>query len=142
MSDKRMVSFEIATYGKGVTTYSQCRKASNGLFNVCDRMATYDSIWQPNGGPNWSHYFWKVDWQSMGGKPVAVVMESGLKQINAYDLNGSKRVSLFERTMGIAAWHLEMGTGGKYRAKAQLAFDKPVLEDVALELRERADMPR
>lgn len=142
MKDKRMVSFEIATYGKGVTTYSQCRKASNGMFNVCDRMATYDSIWQPNGGPNWAHYFWKVDWQSMGGKPVAVVMESGLKQINAYDLNGSKRVSLFERTMGIAAWHLEMGTEGKYRAKAQLAFEKPVLEDVALELRERADMAR
>lgn len=142
MSDKRMVPFEISTDGKSVANYSQCRRASNGLYNICDKMTTYDSIWRPDGVPNWSHYFWKTDWQNMEGRPVAVVMENGLQQVNAYDLLGTKRVNLFERGMGIHSWLLEMSSAGKYRVKAQLAFDKLAFEDVASELKERPHFPR
>jgi hypothetical protein len=78
----------------------------------------------------------------MSGKPIAVVMENGVKEVNAYDLSGNKRVNLLQRTMGINWWSMELTDEGKYRINAQLAFDKPVIPDVALEIQSRPDLPR
>jgi hypothetical protein len=105
-------------------------------------MRTYDSVWSPDGSPNRSHYFWKIDWQKMSGKPVAVVMENGLQQVNAYDLSGTKKVNLLQRTLGINNWSMELADGGKFRINAQLAFEKVGIDDVALELQNRLDVPR
>jgi hypothetical protein len=142
LNDRRMVPFEVSTDGKTVATYSQCRRMPNGLVNKCDQMRTYESVWSPDGSPNSGHYFWKIDWQKMDGKPVAVVMENSLRQVNAYDLTGSKKVNLLERTLGINNWSMSLAEGGKFRINAQLAFDKVVIEDVALELQNRPDVPR
>lgn len=142
LNDQKLVTFEVSVDGKSVASYSQCRRASNGLVNVCDRMNTYDSLWRTDGSPNVTHYFWSIDWQLMHGKPVAVAMENGHRYVNAYDLSGTKRVNLFERLMGINNWMMELAGEGKYRVKAQLAFDHPVIEDVAQELQNRPEMPR
>lgn len=141
LNDLRMVPFEISSGGKTVVSYSQCRRMSNGLFNKCDQMRTYDSVWNPDGSPNRSHYFWKIDWQKMDGTSVAVVMESGLQQINAYDLTGAKKVNLFERTLGINHWSMTLTDNGKYRANAQLAFENAEISDVAQELKNRPEVP-
>ena len=142
LNDRKMVEFEISADGKSVASYSQCRRSSNGLVNLCDKMTTYDSIWRTDGSPNVGHYFWKVDWQRMQGKPIAIVMERSLGQLNGFDLTGSKKVNLFERAMGINSWSMEMGGEGKYRIHAQLAFEKFVIDDVALEIQNRPEMPR
>lgn len=142
LNKRTMVPFEISTDGKSVASYSQCRSSSNGLVNLCDKMTTYDSIWKTDGSPNWMHYFWKIDWQKMGGTPVAVVMENGLSEVNGYDLSGSKKVNLLQRTLGINNWFLDLADEGKYRINAQLAFQKTVIDDVASELKTRPDVPR
>jgi hypothetical protein len=142
LSTKALVPFEVSTEGKSVASYSQCRRSSNGLVNLCDQMRTYDSIWKPDGSANTTHYFWTLDWQKMSGKPIAVVMENGVKEVNAYDLSGNKRVNLLQRTLGINWWSMELTDEGKYRINAQLAFDKPVIPDVALEIQSRPDLPR
>jgi hypothetical protein len=77
----------------------------------------------------------------MSGKPVAVVMENGLQQVNAYDLSGTKKVNLLQRTLGINNWSMELADGGKFRVNAQLAFEKVGIDDVALELQNRPDVP-
>lgn len=142
LNHHKMVPFEISTDGKSVASYSQCRSSSNGLVNLCDKMTTYDSIWKTDGTPNWMHYFWKIDWQKMQGIPVAVVMENGLKEVNGYDLSGSKKVNFLQRTLGINSWSMDLTDEGKYRINAQLAFQKEVIDDIAAELRARPDVPR
>jgi len=140
LNDRRMVLLEVSADGKTVATYSQCRRMPNGLINKCDQMRTYESVWKPDGTPNRSHYFWAIDWQNMNGKPVAVVMERGLKQVNAFDLTGTKRVNLLERAMGINNWSMTLTDGGKYRIDAQLAFEKVAINDVASELQSRSPL--
>lgn len=142
LASRGLLPFEVSTEGKSVASYSQCRRASNGLANVCEKMHTYDSIWRSDGTANTTHYFWTIDWQKMRGRPIAVVMEKGLQEVNGYDLSGTKRVNLLQRTMGINRWTMELSDNGKYRISAQLAFEKSVVEDVAAEIQNSADAPR
>ena len=142
LANRALVPFEISTEGTSVASYSQCRRASNGFVNVCEKMQTYDSIWKPDGTVNTTHYFWTIDWQKMTGKPIAVVMEKGLQEVNGYDLSGTKRVNLLQRTMGINRWNMELTDNGKYRISAQLAFDKSSIEDVAMAIQSGVDVLR
>jgi hypothetical protein len=142
LNDSRFLQFEVSNAGKSVASYSQCHRTSNGWANLCDKMTTYDSIWNPDGSPNVSHYFWRMDWQQMQGKPIAVVMENGISNLNAYDLSGTKRVKLFERTLGINSWFMDLAEGGKFHIRTQLGFEKAEMQDVALEVESRPDSPR
>lgn len=141
LADSRMVPFEISTDGKNVATYAQCRR-KNTFVNVCDQMKTFESVWNANGSPNLTHYYWLVDWQRSNGKPVAVAMEKTLRQVNGYDLSGTKRVNLFERMMGINGYRMELAGEGKYRVTARLAFETGIIDDVMAEVQNRADVPR
>lgn len=140
LNDSKLIAFEIDTSGKSVASYSQCKKASNGLVNVCDQMTTYDSIWKKDGNPNWTHYFWAIDWQKSQGKPFAVALEKSLRQLNAIDLSNLKKVNLFERTMGINSWRMDLAEDGKYQVKAQLAFDTQSIPDIAKEIQIRPEL--
>ena len=141
LSDKRLVPFDISTDGKSVATFAQCKR-KNTFVNRCDQMRTYDSIWRPDGSANFTHYFWLIDWQKSQGKSIAVVLEKSLQQVNGYDLSGTKRVNLFERMMGINNYHMALGNEGKYRMTARLGFDTGTMEDVALEIQNRQELPR
>ena len=142
LSTKALIPFEISTEGKSVASYSQCRRSSNGLVNMCDQMRTYDSIWKPDGTANTTHYFWAIDWQQMQGKSIAVAMEKSMKEVNGYDLSGTKRVNLLQRTMGINQWNMRLVEEGKYQIIAQLGFEKSEISDVATEMQTRPDTPR
>lgn len=142
LSDNKMFAFEINASGKSVASYSQCKKSPNGLTNICDQMTTYDSIWTKDGNPNWTHYFWAVDWQKSQGKPFAVAMEKGLRQLNAVDLSSLKKVNLFERTLGINSWKMDSAEDGRYKAKAQLAFETQSIADVVGEIQNRPEIPK
>lgn len=142
LNDNKLIAFEIDTSGKSVASYSQCKKSSNGIVNVCDQMTTYDSIWKKDGTPNWTHYFWAIDWQKSQGKPFAVALEKSLRQLNAVDLSSHKKVNLFERTMGINSWRMDLAEDGKYQAKAQLAFDSQSIADITKEIQIRPEISK
>lgn len=138
-SDGRLVVLDVSTSGKSVTSFSQCRR-KNRAVNVCDQTATYDSAWDPNGGRNFLHYFWRMDWQRTAGGSVLVALEKGVKQVNAYDLASGKKVNLFERGMGIGVLNTFMMTDGRMRVVAAVGFENGQVEDVAGELKARPDM--
>ncbi len=141
INDKRQISFEIDSDGKSVTKYSDCRRRNN-FVNVCDQAKTYDSIWRPDGSPNVGHYFWKVEWQKVAGRSVAVVMEKSLQQVNAYDLAAGKKINLFQRMLGINWFRTEISPERKFRALAQLGFDKGAVEDVVGDLDTKPAVPK
>jgi len=138
-SDGRLVVLDVSTSGKSVTSFSQCRR-KNRAVNVCDQTTTYDSAWDPNGGRNFLHYFWRMDWQRTAGGSVLVALEKGVKQVNAYDLASGKKVNLFERGAGIGALKHFMMTDGRMRVVAAVGFQNGQVEDVAGELKARPDM--
>lgn len=138
-SDGRLVVLDVSTSGKSVTSFSQCRR-KNRAVNVCDQTTTYDSAWDPNGGRNFLHYFWRMDWQRTASGSVLVALEKGVKQVNAYDLASGKKVNLFERGMGIGGLNTFMMTDGRMRVVAAVGFENGQVDDVAGELKARTDM--
>jgi hypothetical protein len=138
-SDGRLVVLDVSTSGKSVTSFSQCRR-KNRAVNVCDQSTTYDSTWDANGGRNFLHYFWRMDWQRTAGGSVLVALEKGVKQVNAYDLASGKKVNLFERGMGIGALNTSMMTDGRLRVIAAVGFENGQVDDVASELKSRPDV--
>ena len=124
----RMVVLDISTDGKSVTEGTQCRRRS-GVVNVCDQVTALQTAWEPDGTPNWRHYFWRVDWQQVRGRFVAVVQERRSVQVNLYDLKTGAKVNLFERSLGLTAMNVEPSSEGRLRVTARLGFETGVIND-------------
>ena len=124
----RMVVLDISTDGQNVTDATQCRRRA-GVVNVCDQMTTVRSAWDKDGSRNFRHYFWRVDWQLVRDRPVAVVQEKRSVEVNAYDLQTGTKVSLFQRALGLSAMNAEVTADGWLRVTARLGLDTAVVDD-------------
>ena len=129
----RMVILDISTDGKSVNEATHCRRR-NGVVNVCDQMTTLQTAWERDGSPNWRHYFWRVDWQQVQGRPVAVVQEKRSVQVNLYDLQSGAKVNLFERGLGLTGMNAEPTADGRLRVTARLGFETNVVDDAMARL--------
>lgn len=136
---RKLVPINISMEDKRVQVLSACHKR-NAFINDCDRMDSFDSLFQPNGGKNMTHYFWRINWFNAGGRPIMVSQEGGLSKVTATDLNTGKKVILFERTLGIASFSAEQGTNGKISVSAQMGFSSEKKDDVATLLDTLPDM--
>jgi hypothetical protein len=58
-------------------------------------------------------------------------------QINAYDLTSGKKVSLFERVLGLNEFVPQLGADGRYRVASRMVLERVSVDDVAQELRSR-----
>jgi hypothetical protein len=135
MQSGRLVLVDVNADDKTVHQMSQCRRKS-AMVNVCDQMNSYQSIWEPDGGPNSRHYFWRIDWQQTAAGAVMVALEHGLQQVNAYALDSGKKVNLFERTLGIAGIAPSLVADGRYQLAAR-GVGGGSIADVAAELESR-----
>lgn len=109
---------------------SECRR-QNGLVNRCGKWTSYDSVYQPDGRPNYSHYFWSLSWQSTSSGPVAVAIESRLSEVNVIRLSDGKRANAFKRGMGIQYFTTETQGDGKLKLVAYWSFKGHPIEDVS-----------
>lgn len=123
-----LIPLNIDAGGKSVHSYSDCRR-KNGIVNYCERMTSFESLYDVNGQRNLSHYYWRADWFRTSGGAYAVVQENGLKEINVIDLASGRRINVFNRTLGIAGYNVAVA-GGKVRIVANWAFQEHVIPDV------------
>lgn len=121
MDSKKLFPINISIEDKRVQVLSVCRR-QNILVSQCERMDSYESLFQPNGMHNMSHYFWRIRWFNAGGRPILVSQEGGLTKVIATDLESGKKMVLFERTMGIASFDVNQGTDGTISVSAQMGF--------------------
>jgi hypothetical protein len=140
LNNKVLVPLEVSFDINSTASYSLC-KLKNGAGNSCDQLSSYDAVWRNDGKPNFSHYFWSIDWQLMNGKPIAVVLESRSQKINAYDLSEKKKVNLYENTLGITGYRTELSTGGKYKMIANTGIEKMFVDDIYKEVSNRPNVP-
>ena len=125
----KSVAINISTDDKRVQIMSACRQR-NFMFAECERMDSYESLFQANGARNMTHYFWRINWFNAGGRPILVSQEGGLSQVTATDLGSGKKLTLFERTLGIAAFSATQGTDGKISVSAKLGFNTESKDDI------------
>jgi hypothetical protein len=125
----RMVPVNVSYDDKQVQLLSMCRR-TNFIVAQCSHMESYESLFQPNGMKNLSHYFWRISWFNAQGRPVLVSQEGGLTKVSATDLNTGRKVILFDRTMGIAGFEAAQAPDGKINVTAQMGFSQETKEDV------------
>lgn len=130
MSTGKMHPLDIAADGKSTSVYSQCKRR-NAVLNLCDRVDFVDSLYDAQGMPNFSHYYWRVSWYRTPQGPIAIAQESGLKDITVTDLGSGKKVTAFNRELGIAGFTSRQGADGRVSVVAQMGFGMEALEDAA-----------
>lgn len=124
----KLVKLDISTDDKDVSVGRDCKR-QNDFVNKCSSFDSYESLYAPDGSRNRGHYFWRVDWMQTPEGPFAVVQESGSRKINVINLDEDKRVTVLERTLGIAEHNVTQTPGGTVRIEAQLGFSKKVVDD-------------
>jgi len=127
---QKMIPIGIALDEKQASFLSQCRQRNRWVAQ-CDRLDSIDSLYGQDGNANRSHYFWRVSWYKTTNGPVALVMEDGITKIDAIDLNTERRVTVFQRALGIGDWSTAQQADGRVQVKAGLGFESAVNEDVA-----------
>lgn len=127
---KQVVPINISFEDKQVQFMSACRQR-NYVFAECARMDSFESLFQPNGMKNMTHYFWRITWLNAQGRPILVSQEGGLSKVTATDLSSGRKVVLFDRTMGISEFAVTRKIDGKISVTAQLGFSSETKDDVA-----------
>lgn len=126
---KQIVPVNVSLEDKQVQVMSMC-KQRNFFIADCQKMDSFDSLFQPNGMKNMTHYFWRITWLNAQGRAVLISQEGGLSKISETDLTTGKKVILFDRTMGISEFAVTKNLDGKISVAAQLGFSKETKDDV------------
>lgn len=129
LSTGNLIPLNVSADGKTTNRYSECRKKNN-MVNVCNKMTSFESLYDQNGLHNMTHYYWRTNWHKTKTGAYAVVQENGLKEINIIDLATGKRVNAFERGLGIESYSSGITKDGKLRIVASWAFGNHVIDDV------------
>lgn len=137
MSTGKLVEIDIASDGKNAYSYSQCRR-KNAVVNVCDKMTSYESAFNPDGTPNPTHYLWKVDWQRTPTGAILLALEGTLGgRLSGVDLETGKKVALYERALGVVLQSARVTPDGKLSVAVRLGLSGESMDDVAKEIQGR-----
>jgi hypothetical protein len=128
LESNKLMPLTISLEDNNANFMSQCRQR-NFWISECDRMDTVAALYGQDGYPNRLHYFWRVSWFETELGPVAVLMEHG-SRIVAIELNTDRRVTVFERALGIGQWSATQLPDGRIQVKAQVGLDAGLQEDV------------
>lgn len=127
----KLIKLDISTDDKDVSVGRGCKR-QNDFVNRCSSFDSYESLYRPDGSRNRGHYFWRIDWMQTPEGPYAVVQEAGTRKINVINLNENKRVTVLERTLGIASHNVTQAPDGTIRIEAQMGFTKEIVNDSLL----------
>ena len=106
-------------------------QAKNVLVNDCSGVRSYDAVYERDGRPNYSHYYWTIRWMNTAHGPVAVVGENGAREVNAIRLQEGDRYSVLKRGMGIQFFEVEPLPNGSLKVVGNWSFRKHPVEDIA-----------
>lgn len=140
ITNNKLVPINISFDDKTVQVMSACRQR-NFMYAECARMDSFESLFQPNGMRNMTHYFWRISWFNTPTHPVLVSQEGGLSQVTVTDLTTGKKATIFQRSMGIAAFEARQKTDGSITVAAQMGFSRETKDNVVSLLDAVPDQP-
>lgn len=134
----QMVPIDISDTGKTVTTMKNCR-AKSRLVNVCSDMLSRESLYENDGAPNGSHYYWRVNWFSTPSGPIVIALENGFRNLTVQNLSDGKKVVAFTRTLGVGGFSAVQQDNGSVKLTARMGLDKQTVDDVGTLMTAKAD---
>lgn len=86
-----------------------------------------DSIYEPNGSPHYSHYYWSIMWSNSRYGPLAFAIEKGLQDLNLIDLRSGEKHNVVHRAAGILSFDTVPLADGDIEIRGNWAFkDHPI----------------
>lgn len=125
----KTVGLFLSDDGKSVGKGTGCTR-QNDFVNKCSGWRSWESIWEADGRPNYSHYFWALTWVQTKFGPLAIAMEDGTREVNVIALDSGTRFNAFKRKLGILWFSAEPKEDGGLSLEAQLAFKRHTIDDV------------
>ena len=130
LESRQIIPVGISLTDKQTSMLSQCQQKNRWVAR-CDQMDVIESLYRQDGFPNRLHYFWRVSWYQTGSGAIALVMEDNISKIDALDLATGRRVTVFQRTLGIGDWSSAQAADGRVQVTAKLGFESARNDDVA-----------
>lgn len=128
------VVLDVSLSGKQVGDYSGCETKATyvkGAFrlNECDHVDFRESLYRQDGSPNFGHYFWKVYWFNTSDDAFVIAQEASQRKITITELSSGKKVTAFERALGIQSFTVDQRVDGTIAIAAKLGFSSESIPD-------------
>lgn len=136
---QKQIPINVSVEGKNVAVYSGFKKShKGGLINEYSKVDFFESLYDKKTGlPNSSHYYWRISWFNSSSGPLLIVSESGSPQVTVHNILTDKKVTMFERMLGINWVKANKRADGKIQVKAKLGFSTETIEDTEAFLNEK-----
>lgn len=103
------------------------RGKNEATFDTPAGRITRESIREEDGRPNYSHYFWSINWTNSKHGPLAVAIEKGLQDLNLIDLQTGTKHNVVHRGAGIQRFELVPLSDGDFEIRGGWSFkDHPI----------------
>jgi hypothetical protein len=118
---------DVGLGGKDVAEYSNCER-QNAVMNKCENVDFKESLYTKLGLPNYSHYFWSINWVQTQSGPLAIYRTS--TKIKIVDINNNQVHTAFSRTLGVNEFDIIENADGTTGIEARLGFSKEKINDI------------
>ena len=103
------------------------RGKNEATFDTPAGRITRESIREEDGRPNYSHYYWSINWTNSKHGPRAVAIEKGLQDLNLIDLQTGTKHNVVHRGAGIQRFELVPLSDGDFEIRGGWSFkDHPI----------------
>lgn len=104
--------FDISISGKDVQVFSNCRR-QNTAVQKCQDMYSFESLYERNGIPNYSHYFWRIRWFNTPSGVIVTAQENESHDVTLTNLTTGKKVVAFSSFGGFNGFDVVQDVSGK-----------------------------
>ena len=133
METGKLYPLNINADGKYGSDYSQCCKRKHTPAE-CRKMAWTENLYDTTGR-NTQHYYWLVNWVKTPAGPIAVSLENGHRDVLITDLTTGRKVTAFNRTLGINWFDIEQKGDGRVRIISRAAFQTSEIDDAVAHMK-------
>lgn len=103
------------------------RGKNEATFDTPRGRVTRESIREEDGRPNYSHYYWSINWTNSKFGPLAVVIEKGLQDLNLIELESGAKHNVVHRGAGIQRFEMVPLADGDFEIRGGWSFkDHPI----------------
>ncbi len=131
------IPVNISTGSKNITVMSNCRKKNN-FVNECENSDSVESLYEADGRPNYSHYYWSVNWLMSKNGPIVIYKESS--EVKLVELESKRIYTLFERMLGVNYIDVKQNPNGNVSVFAKLGFSSDEISDVDSFIKDNKNM--
>ena len=127
LDGQTIVPMDVGLGGKEIAEHSNCTR-QNSVINKCENVDFRESLYTELGLPNYSHYYWSINWVQTQDGPLAIYRTS--TKIKIVDINNNQVHTAFSRVLGVNEFDVIENANGTTGIEARLGFSKEKIDDI------------